>query len=63
MTKFEMPSEIESLETLMPFGKYKGKRVFDLKNDPEYLKWLTSTPWFQLAMEVSRQPWFADLRG
>ena len=47
----------------VPFGKYKGWPVRELIDDPKYLQWLVTRPWFRLAVAVSRQPWFDRIAG
>jgi hypothetical protein len=37
----------EKNEKLIPFGKYANQPVEVLQNDPQYVQWLTSQPWFQ----------------
>lgn len=34
------------MNELVPFGKYKGQPVEQLRNDPEYVEWLLAQPWF-----------------
>ena len=34
------------MDTIVPFGKYKGKPVEDLIKDTSYLQWLILQPWF-----------------
>src|SRR5262245_15525954 len=35
------------VDTLVPFGKYKGQPVEVLAADPEYCDWLTGQDWFR----------------
>lgn len=34
------------MNELVPFGKYKGQPVEQLRNDPNYVEWLLAQPWF-----------------
>ena len=37
------------MEQLMPFGKYKGKTIAEIRRiDPNYLKWLKSNTSFKI---------------
>ena len=40
-------SSPRSLVPVMPFGKYRGKRLVDVAVDLDYVDWLLSQPWFQ----------------
>lgn len=34
--------------TLIPFGKYEGRDIDEIRNrDPQYLQWLSMQPWFK----------------
>ena len=35
------------LDTILPFGKYKGKPIEVLATDPQYKEWLQAQPWFE----------------
>lgn len=47
----------------VPFGKYKGYPISELSDDPKFVRWLASRPWFRFAVAVSRQPWFDRIAG
>ncbi len=40
-------SEVQSLEQIVPFGKYRGRPIADMLQDSQYLQWLTMQPWFR----------------
>ena len=41
---------------IIPFGKYKGQSIEVLRNDPEYVQWMTTQDWFR-----ERFAWFHTL--
>jgi uncharacterized protein (DUF3820 family) len=43
-------NESQSLVTpdaLVPFGKYRGRSVSEMRSDTNYMQWLTMQPWFR----------------